>query len=85
MPDNEPVKSGDKKKRTPLESLRMDKTVVSVVSLHEADALDKAYWAAQSPRDRRIALEFMRQVLYGYDPISDRVEGVFEVIERPPR
>ena len=49
MPDNEPVKSRDKEKRTPLESLRMDKTVVSVVSLHEADALDKAYWAAQSP------------------------------------
>ena len=85
MPDNEPVKSRDKEKRTPLESLRMDKTVVSVVSLHEADALDKAYWAAQSPRDRLIALEFMRQVMYGYDPISDRVERVFEVIKRPPR
>ena len=85
MPDNEPVKSVDKKKRTPLESLRMDKTVVSVVSLHEADAHDKAYWAAQSPRDRLIALEFMRQVMYGYDPISDRVERVFRVIERPSR
>jgi hypothetical protein len=85
MPDNEPVKSGDKKKLTPLESLRMDKTVVSVVSLHEADALDKAYWAAQSPRDRLIALEFMRQVMYGYDSISGRIERVFEVIKRPPR
>jgi hypothetical protein len=85
MPHNEPPKNGDNKRRSPLESIRMDKTVVSVVSLHEADALDKAYWAAQSPRDRLIALEFMRQVMYGYDPISDRVERVFEVIKRPPR
>ena len=63
----------------------MDKTAFSVVSLDQADAEDKAYWRAQSPQARLEALELMRQVMYGYDPISDRVERVLEVVKRPPR
>jgi hypothetical protein len=70
---------------TPLDSIRLDKTAISVISLHDADADDKAHWQAQSPHARLEALELMRQVMYGYDPITDRIERVFEVIERPSR
>ena len=70
---------------TPLESARMDKTAFSVISMHDADADVKAYWKAQSPHARLEALELMRQVMYGYDPISDRIERVFEVIRQKPR
>jgi hypothetical protein len=70
---------------TPLDAIRLDKTALSVVPLDQADALDKAYWRAQSPQARLEALELMRQVMYGYDPISDRIERVLEVIRRPPR
>ena len=74
-----------KRPLTPLESIRLDKTAFSVVSMHAADADVKAYWKAQSPRARLEALEFMRQVMYGYDPVTARIERVFEVIERPSR
>ncbi len=82
MPTDEPPR---KELVTPFESIRLDKTAFSVISLHDADADVKAYWKAQSPRARLEALEFMRQVIYGYDPITDRIERVFEVIRRPSR
>jgi hypothetical protein len=77
--------AGDERPRTPLDTLRLDKTAFTVVGLKEADAIDRAYWKAQSPRARLQAVEFMRQVMYGYDPLSDRVARVFEVIRHPPR
>jgi hypothetical protein len=67
-----------------LESMRLDKTVFSVISLHEADADLKAYWKAQTPHARLEALELMRQVAYGYNPLTARLERVLEVVKRPP-
>jgi hypothetical protein len=69
---------------TPLESIRMDKTAVSVVSLY-AESDEKEFWRAQPPTARLEALELMRPAMYGYDPISDRIERVLEVIKRPSR
>jgi hypothetical protein len=69
---------------TPLESIRLDKTAFSVVRL-EDESDEKEFWRTQPPAARLEALELMRQVMYGYDPISDRLERVLEVIERPPR
>jgi hypothetical protein len=71
-----------KRPLTPLDSIRLDKSSFSVVSLADADADIKSFWKAQSPSARLEALELMRQVMYGYDPITDRVERVFEVIKR---
>jgi len=85
MPEEDRASQGAKKLLTPFESIRLDKTAFSVIPLHESDADLKAYWKAQTPHARLEALEFMRQVMYGYNPISDRVERVFEVIRRPPR
>ena len=85
MPGEDTASQDAKKRVTPFDSMRMDKTAFSVISLHDADADVKAYWKAQSPHARLEALELMRQVMYGYDPISDRIERVFEVIRRPSR
>jgi len=84
MPDDGPAIPASKKLRTPLDALRMDKTAFSVISLKDAGN-DKEFWRTQSPAARLQALELMRQVMYGYDPISDRVERVFTVIERKSR
>ena len=46
---------------------RMDKSVFSIEPL-EAHGNEKEYWASKSPQERLAALEFMRQVMYGYDP-----------------
>ena len=58
--------------RTPLDSIRLDKTAFSVISFADADADVKSFWKAQSTRARLEALELMRQVMYGYDPITDQ-------------
>jgi hypothetical protein len=84
MPEDDPVVPADKRRRTPLEALRMDKTAFSVISLKESGN-DKEFWRTQSTAARLQALELMRQVMYGYDPISARVERIFTVIERKPR
>jgi hypothetical protein len=79
MPTDEALR----KRVITLESVRMDKTAFSVTSLHEADADLKAYWKAQTPRARLEALELMRQVAYGYNPLTARLQRILEIVKRP--
>jgi hypothetical protein len=58
----------------------MDRTAFSVVSLHD-DPDEKAYWLAKAPHERLEAVELMRQVVYGYQPASDRLQRFFEVAQ----
>jgi hypothetical protein len=62
----------------------MDKTLFSSASLHDASD-EKEYWLGRSPLERLQALEHLRQVMYGYDPSTARLQRFFEVIERQPR
>lgn len=64
-------------------SLRVDRTVFSVVALAEADD-DVNYWLNRPPLDRLEALELMRQAVYGYDPATARLHRVLEIAERSP-
>jgi len=58
----------------------MDKTAFSVASLHD-DPDERAYWLSRTPHERLQAVELMRQVVYGYDPASERLQRVFEVTQ----
>jgi hypothetical protein len=60
----------------------IDKAAFSVVSLHDPPD-DKAFWLAKTPHERLEALEYMRQVAYGYDPFTERLQRVLSVVERP--
>ena len=63
-----------------LQELKIDKSVFSVADL--SDESDEAsYWQTQTPTARLEALELMRQVMYGYDPSTARLERFFEVVE----
>jgi hypothetical protein len=64
----------------PASTPRVDKTAFSVASLAEADD-DKAYWRSKSVDERLRAVELMRQVIYGYQPASGRLQRIFEVAE----
>jgi len=66
------------------DSLRMDKTAFSLASLSDASD-ERAYWVARTPYERLEALEVMRQIVYGYDPSTTRLQRVLEVAQRPPR
>ena len=69
---------------TNLTSAKMDKTVFLVSELDQ-ESDERAYWREQSPADRLLALELLRQVMYGYDPSTDRLQRFLEVIERERR
>lgn len=60
---------------------KLDKTTFSVVSLFD-NPDDKTFWLSKSPYERLEALEMMRQIIYGYDPFTTRLQRVFEVTQR---
>lgn len=64
-----------------LNSVQLDKTAFEVISLFD-ESDDKRYWHKKSPSERLRALELMRQIIYGYDPTSIRLQRVLEVTQR---
>jgi hypothetical protein len=61
---------------------RLDRTAFSVVSLEEADKDEMEYWLSKTPYERLDALETLRQIFYGYDPTTARLQRVLEITER---
>ena len=59
---------------------KLDRSVFEVASLDDEPG-DKSYWQKKSPQERMQALELLRQVAYGYDPTTTRLQRVFEVAE----
>lgn len=58
--------------------IKMDRASFSTASLLE-ESDEKEYWLARTPHERLAALELMRQIIYGYDPISTRLQRVLTV------
>ncbi len=68
-----------------IDTFRIDKEEFSVLSsFEEADETDKAYWHSKTPQERMAALELMRQINYGYDPTTERLQRVLEIVEFTP-
>ncbi len=62
-----------------LNGYRLDRSALSVGTLDDNEERD--YWHRQTPDERMRALEFLRQVHYGYDPTTCRLQRVLEVVE----
>jgi hypothetical protein len=62
-------------------SIRLDKTAFSVTPLGDRSD-DRVFWRSRSTAERLEAIELMRQVNYGYDPITARLQRVLTVAER---
>jgi|GEM_PF-607613 hypothetical protein len=75
---------GDKlmQKIQSLNSIRMDKTAFSTASLDD-EPDEKQYWLSKTPVERIYCVEMMRQMLYGYDPLTARLQRFFETAELP--
>ncbi len=56
----------------------MDRSQCSVGSLRETNH-DKSYWFSRTPEERMEALELMRQIAYGYDEATARIQRVLSV------
>jgi len=63
-----------------MDTPKFDKTAFSVGSLHDKSD-EKAYWQSKTPMQRLEALEMMRQIHYGYDPATARLERVIEIVD----
>ena len=66
-----------------INSIRLKKSAFTISSLHE-ESDEKAYWSSKTPYERLEALEFMRQMIYGYDPTTTRLQRVLTITQRVP-
>ena len=62
------------------ESFKLDRNAFSVTTLQEQDS-DVEYWKSKTPKERILAVEFLRQLNYGYDPATERLQRDFEFAE----
>ena len=60
---------------------KLDRSAFSARELYEPDD-EKSYWLQKTPQERLEALEQMRQILYGYDPATTRLQRVLTVTQR---
>jgi hypothetical protein len=63
-----------------MDTPRLDRKAFSVGSLSEPSD-EKRYWSLKTPSQRLEAMEIMRQIHYGYDPATARLQRFFEVAE----
>ena len=63
-----------------ISEVRMDKTAFSVVPLTE-ESDEKEYWQTKTPQERLETVELLRQLNYGYDPATTRLQRVLTVAE----
>jgi hypothetical protein len=61
---------------------KLDKSALSITTLDQVHADEKTYWLSKTPYERLDALETMRQIIYGYDPTTTRLQRIFEVAQR---
>ena len=62
-----------------IDTVKIDKSVLSVTSLSESD--EREYWHSKTPYERLESIELMRQINYGYDPTTIRLQRVLEVAQ----
>lgn len=61
---------------------KFDKVAFDAAPLSEAEEQDKAYWLSKTPKERLQFLESMRQLKYGYDATTARMDKTkFEVVQ----
>ena len=62
------------------QTFKFDKNSFSVITLKD-DATDVDYWRLKTPEDRLLAVEFLRQLIFNYDPATERLQRFFESVE----
>jgi hypothetical protein len=63
---------------------RLDRSAFRVTTFAAAERDVTQYWHERTPEERLLALEQMRQVVYGYDPATTRLQRILTVVQRAP-
>ena len=61
-----------------LELFRIDKSAFQAALLTDEDT-DRKYWWSKTPEERLLAMEMMRQSIFGYDPLTTRLQRVLTI------
>jgi hypothetical protein len=61
--------------------IRLDRSAFSAAWLADPGAA-KRFWTTRSVEERLAAMELMRQIAYGYDPATTRLQRVLSVTQR---
>jgi hypothetical protein len=61
---------------------KVNRSAFSVVSSKEQEMEERTYWHDKTPAQRLEALEITRQMVYGYNPATTRLQRVLEVVTR---
>lgn len=62
-----------------LRDAQMNRHALEIASL-EDEGDDLAYWLTRTPAERLEALELLRQIHYGYDSLTARLQRVLDVV-----
>ncbi len=52
------------------ENFKFNLSTLSIANLNDEDNEDRAYWLLKSPKERLIALEYLRQVMYALNKVD---------------
>ncbi len=63
-----------------MNEFKLNKKAFSVASITD-ESDEKQFWLSRSPAERFEAAEYLRQIVYGYDPATTRLQRFFEVAE----
>lgn len=66
-----------------LEKYRLDRSKIQVMTVDEmhADTSDVKFWRGKSVDERLEAMELLRQINYGYDASTARLQRVLEIAD----
>ena len=54
---------------------------IRLLTQEEAALEDRTFWHSKTPAERLAAAEQLRQIAYGYDPITARIQAVVELAQ----
>jgi hypothetical protein len=63
-----------------VDSLKLDKTAFTIAALSD-ETDEKGYWLSKTAYERLAAIEIMRQIIYGYNPSSVRLQRVLAIAQ----
>jgi hypothetical protein len=69
-------------KKSDAYDIKLDRSALSFGTLRE-EGDEKSYWLAASPAQRLEAIEVQRQILYGYDQTTTRLQRILEITQLP--
>jgi hypothetical protein len=64
---------------------RINRSAITICTREEAAREERQFWLSRTPIERLQHLETLRELNYGREVLDQKVQKVFEVLERPRR